>query len=96
MNECDSMDSLMFYCPQYSIFVIFEKHLTHKQTDGLMVKASYRDVWMPLKKNNWKQFFFPFKLISTTSFLLKRVSLSIKVDSGIFDDSKHFLAIYRL
>ena len=39
---------------------------------------------------------FPLKLISTTSFLLKRVLLSLKVDSGIFDDFKHSLAIFKL
>ena len=89
------MDSLMFYCPQYSISAIFEKRVTHERTNGLMVKASYRCVDAS-KKHNWKRFFFPFKLISTTSFLLKRVLLSLKVDSGIFDDFKHFLAIFKL
>ena len=59
MNECDSMDSLMFYCPQYSISAIFEKHLTHKQTNGLMVKASYRDAWMPLKSTTGNGSFSP-------------------------------------
>ena len=52
------MDSLSFYCPQFSISAIFEKHVTHKQTNRLMVKASYRDAWMPLKSTTGNGPFF--------------------------------------
>ena len=58
--------SLILYCPQFSISMIFEKRVTdpqtdawtngptnqwtHRRTEGLTDKASYRDAWTYLKK----------------------------------------------